>query len=535
MRILSCMILFGVSCVAVGGQLPLPGGGILDYAIQDGTGVSVTGAVDVCGCVAVPETVEGLPVTDIGPAAFKGCEGLSEIVLPVSVTNIGESAFRRCRNLRRISLPNGLESLRLGTFSECPSLNEINLPPNLKELGRGMRMVQRTEEVIVGGSSASRTVYTFALSDPLESADGVFFRCTGLIRVRIPATVGYVGDYAFAGCANLKELSFAGDEPDARGWGILRGTPKDLVVSVKSTALGWYDPIALGALSMWQGRAVLYDGQFVGLEKPDPTRVQARLNGVVDMLRTVGVSLTEERKQAYLRWGRDLVQTCPEALSDYAEFLTELGCSLTTEEATSLASWASSVASSAPAEGSASSPSDAPASEIVEAKLAVTNIVLHYVQEVDKMPMIDPLPADGFVAVVSEVKGSEAISIPSSWTNRYPQFAAQYGLDFAVALMKPTGKRGSNGAPLLVWQDFVAGTDPTDPSSTFTATIDFVEGHPVVTWSPKVEDAHAPRVYRVFGKKSLNDADWDELEATSLDGYNFFKVTVELASVSNAE
>ena len=51
----------------------------------------------------------------------------------------------------------------------------------------------------------------------------------------------------------------------------------------------------------------------------------------------------------------------------------------------------------------------------------------------------------------------------------------------------------------------------------------------MVTWSPKVEDAAFPRVYRIYGKASLNDADWAELSSDSLDGYNFFKVTVEMA------
>ena len=154
---------------------------------------------------------------------------------------------------------------------------------------------------------------------------------------------------------------------------------------------------------------------------------------------------------------------------------------------------------------------------------------MHYVQEVASAPSVESLPADGLVAVISEVKGSEAISVPCSWTNSYPRFAEMFGTEFVPALTKPTGKTGANGVPLLVWQDYVAGTDPTDPTSKFSATIDFVEGHPVVTWSPKVEDAAFPRVYRIYGKESLNDADWTELSENSLDGYNFFKVTVEMA------
>ena len=68
--------------------------------------------------------------------------------------------------------------------------------------------------------------------------------------------------------------------------------------------------------------------------------------------------------------------------------------------------------------------------------------------------------------------------------------------------------------------------DPTDPTSRFAATIDFVDGTPVVTWSPNVTDGS--RVYRIWGKRSLADADWTQIDAASIADYNSFKVTVEM-------
>ena len=58
------------------------------------------------------------------------------------------------------------------------------------------------------------------------------------------------------------------------------------------------------------------------------------------------------------------------------------------------------------------------------------------------------------------------------------------------------------------------------------ATIDFVDGTPVVTWSPNVADGS--RVYRIWGKQSLGDADLVLIDAATTVGYNFFKVTVEM-------
>ena len=83
---------------------------------------------------------------------------------------------------------------------------------------------------------------------------------------------------------------------------------------------------------------------------------------------------------------------------------------------------------------------------------------------------------------------------------------------------------------MFVWQDYVAGTDPTDPSSVFTASITFdaATGDPVIGWSPVLSAAEAAkRKYTVFGKVRLNDADWTEVDGDEAD-YNFFKVRVEM-------
>ncbi len=328
-----------------------------------------------------------------------------------------------------------------------------------------------------------------------------------------------------------------GDEPTVNGWNLFQGTPTTLIVSVRKDAYGWYDPITFGALTIWQGRTVSYEGE-IQVQKPlDADDVAMAFDNLSFVFGGACVCLTDSQKSAYAQWGMRLVQACPESLPNYMNFLTQLGVILSTSESNAMAAWAADVVSSGLTNGgsassefdSSSSSADATSSEVVEARLTVTNVVMHYVQEVASAPSVESLPADGLVAVISEVKGSEAVSVPCSWTNSFPRFAETFGSDFVAALTKPTGKIGANGVLLFVWQDYVAGTDPTDPTSKFAATIDFVDGHPVVTWSPKVEDATFPRVYRIYGKVSLNDADWTELSSNSLDGYNFFKVTVEMA------
>ena len=58
------------------------------------------------------------------------------------------------------------------------------------------------------------------------------------------------------------------------------------------------------------------------------------------------------------------------------------------------------------------------------------------------------------------------------------------------------------GNSLQVWQDYVAGTDPTDENDLFRATIDMSGGTPVVSWTPV-------------------PSGWES-------NYNFFKVRVQM-------
>ena len=77
----------------------------------------------------------------------------------------------------------------------------------------------------------------------------------------------------------------------------------------------------------------------------------------------------------------------------------------------------------------------------------------------------------------------------------------------------------------------MAGTDPTNAQSKFTAKIEMKGGSPVVTWSPALNGEgvrEGTRTYRVWGKVNLNDAAWSEIEAGKEGDFRFFRVTVEM-------
>ena len=79
---------------------------------------------------------------------------------------------------------------------------------------------------------------------------------------------------------------------------------------------------------------------------------------------------------------------------------------------------------------------------------------------------------------------------------------------------------------LQVWQDYVAGTDPTNAASVFSAGIEMVGGVPQVTWLPNLNTNGIERIYTIWGKTNLTDGtDW---ECPTNAAHRFFKMTVEM-------
>ena len=112
--------------------------------------------------------------------------------------------------------------------------------------------------------------------------------------------------------------------------------------------------------------------------------------------------------------------------------------------------------------------------------------------------------------------------VPYAWLSGYGLGGDS---DFETAAKGATGKRGGDGRALQVWQDYVAGTDPTNAASVFTAGIEMVGGVPPVTWSPNLNTNGVVRSYTIWGKESLTDAAWHS-PTNAAD--RFFKVSVEM-------
>lgn len=163
--------------------------------------------------------------------------------------------------------------------------------------------------------------------------------------------------------------------------------------------------------------------------------------------------------------------------------------------------------------------------------LTATNVVVHYVTNSKVSEAVTPVMTTGLVNIISEVNAGKAVAINPEWANNFEGFEAKFGSDFTAAITKETGKRDGAGNAMMVWQDYVAGTDPTDENDVFMASIAFDKnGDMVISWTPEFEDETeaAKRIYRKYGKVKLNDPAWTEIQDGEEENYNFYKVAVEM-------
>lgn len=111
---------------------------------------------------------------------------------------------------------------------------------------------------------------------------------------------------------------------------------------------------------------------------------------------------------------------------------------------------------------------------------------------------------------------SSFVAIPHCWLDRFSDMLESAGCDYSVVV----AKGGVNG--YILSDSYVAGLDPTDPNSKFTAKVEMADGKPVVSWSPNRSD----RVYRVLGSGDLKT--WREVGSGEEGAFRFFRVSVEM-------
>jgi phospholipase C len=169
------------------------------------------------GCSNLSSVTIGTNVTTIGGGAFSECASLTSINIPNSVTSIGPSTFAFCRSLTSVTIGESVTSIGLDAFYSCPSLSNVNIPDSVTSIGyTAFALCTSLTSITIGNSLTSIEWGMFNNCTNLTSVvipnsvanieHDVFYRCFSLTNLTIPNSVTNIGAYAFYFCTNLTSV-----------------------------------------------------------------------------------------------------------------------------------------------------------------------------------------------------------------------------------------------------------------------------------------------------------------------------------------
>ena len=160
----------------------------------------------VIGCLNSIETDELklLDIERICRNSFWNCKGIKKIILPKTLKNIGYNPFVGCTNIEFISNSEIYEVFNHALYTEgrrrlvCYpakyAVGKVNLPDEVITLERG-------------AFSGCDKLTSLNLHNVSIISKTCFTNCNSLRKVYCSDLVGYIGEWAFAHCKNLKEIS----------------------------------------------------------------------------------------------------------------------------------------------------------------------------------------------------------------------------------------------------------------------------------------------------------------------------------------
>ena len=142
----------------------------------------------------IPATYNGLPVKEIGEAAFYKKSDIIQVVLPDSIEKIGNSAFYQCPALKEITFGENLLTIGDSAFYDCDGIKKIVIPDSVTSIGNSAFSYCSSLKVVTIGNGT-------------KSIGDYAFQCTELTSITIPDSVIYVGDCAFRECDSITSVT----------------------------------------------------------------------------------------------------------------------------------------------------------------------------------------------------------------------------------------------------------------------------------------------------------------------------------------
>ena len=164
---------------------------------RDGTYklVSYTGTAD---SVTIPASVEEGPVTAVADACFKGMTGLKKVEIAEGIVTLGNEVFNGCTALAEVIIPGTVGAIGHSAFVDTPWFAEQTSNPADKWLIVGDGVLLKFFGVGAIGVKVPDTV---------KYISDAFRGNTKLTKITVQGGCKVIGEYAFADCTALHEIS----------------------------------------------------------------------------------------------------------------------------------------------------------------------------------------------------------------------------------------------------------------------------------------------------------------------------------------
>ena len=191
-----------------------------DYATTNGNAVIITGYTGNGGAVAIPSTINGLPVTTVWLGGLQNDANITSLAIPSSVTQI--AGLHNCEGLFAITVDpaNQVYSSLDGVLFNNAQTHILLFPP------------------------ARAGSYTIP-DGVLYVAVAAFSYSTGLVSVVIPSSVSSIDLEAFAACFELTNVFFLGNATPADSFGSVFAEDHSATLYYLPGTAGWntnYEP-----------------------------------------------------------------------------------------------------------------------------------------------------------------------------------------------------------------------------------------------------------------------------------------------------
>ena len=234
----------------------------------------IIGAKNNSGVLVIPQTYNGMRVTEIAAYAFAGCTEITGVVIPETVKTIGIGAFMNCTGLSSLTVSEGVEvigtrafentaitelvipdstlAIGLGAFKGCGKLESLTVPfvgAYRNDSNNYFGYIFGAPSYVANAEYVPASLKTVILSDNVTRVPAYsFWNCENIENIVIGNGVTNIGISAFSGCKKLRTVYIPATVTEIPAAGYYYNSPffgcaSDLVIvtgAADTTAFGRY-------------------------------------------------------------------------------------------------------------------------------------------------------------------------------------------------------------------------------------------------------------------------------------------------------